>query len=65
MLCVRDNIPENTIQIRDSMLKFSITDRNDEIVIDILDRNKYRYGYLNRQVIILLKSLGISNEAFI
>ncbi|EAS06076.2 RNA-dependent RNA polymerase RdRP2 (macronuclear) [Tetrahymena thermophila SB210] len=56
---------KNTIQLRESMIKYKITDEQDELIIDILDRNKYRFGYLNRQVIILLRSLGIENEQFI
>ncbi|KAL4479119.1 hypothetical protein ABPG72_008949 [Tetrahymena utriculariae] len=56
---------KNTIQLRDSMIKYKITDEEDELIIDILDRNKYRFGYLNRQVIILLRSLGIQNQHFI
>ncbi|KAL4432702.1 hypothetical protein ABPG74_011523 [Tetrahymena malaccensis] len=59
------NNKKNTIQLRDSMIKYKITDEQDELIIDILDRNKYRFGYLNRQVIILLKSLGIRDENFI
>lgn len=55
----------NTIKIRKSMLKFAITNKKDELEIDILDRNKYRAGFLNRQIIILLSSLKIADELFI
>ncbi|EGR31631.1 RNA-dependent rna polymerase, putative [Ichthyophthirius multifiliis] len=57
-------IEKNTIILRNSMKKFDVLNEGDKLYIDILDMNKYRNGYLNRQVIILLKSLGIQDKIF-
>jgi RNA-dependent RNA polymerase len=42
------------------MVKFG----SNESDLDILDWSKYRPGTLNRQIIILLLTLGVNPEAF-
>lgn len=32
--------------------------------LEVLEFNKYRPGFLNRQIIILLSTLGVPNKAF-
>lgn len=54
----------NQIVLRDSMVKYPCENENAQKYLDILDWNKYKAGYLNRQVIILLKTLGIENIVF-
>lgn len=46
---------------RPSMKKFSSTHRG----LEILNFAQFRYGYLNRQIILLLSSLGIEDSAFL
>lgn len=46
------------------MKKYDCNHSNAKKHLDILDWNKYKAGFLNRQTIILLKSLGVSNETF-
>jgi hypothetical protein len=41
------------------MIKYPCTDKDAFKYLDILDWNKYKAGFLNRQVIILLRTLGI------
>ena len=53
----------NTVVLRRSMIKFQ--GNNDNMEIEILDYNKYRGGYLNRQIILLLITLGVKDKAFI
>jgi RNA-dependent RNA polymerase len=45
------------------MIKFEGNNDIDEI--EILDYNKYRGGYLNRQIILLLITLGVKEQVFI
>lgn len=47
------------------MVKYACNHKNAEKYLDILDWNKYKAGYLNRQIIILLKTLGVSDTLFI
>ena len=42
------------------MIKF----KSDPTDLEILEFNRYRPGFLNRQIIILLKSLRVSDSAF-
>lgn len=46
------------------MIKYKCNHPNAKKYLDILDWNKYKAGFLNRQIIILLSSRGISNETF-
>jgi len=50
-------LPDNTILYRPSMKKFDKSSYME--TLELLDYNKFRYGYLNRQVIILLLTLGL------
>lgn len=52
---------KNTIWIRPSMKKFEA----DIEHVELLDYSKHRYGYLNRQVLILLMTLGINDDDII
>lgn len=47
------------------MKKYPCEDKNAQKYLDILDWNKYKAGYLNRQIIILLRTLGIDDIVFI
>lgn len=51
---------KRTIYLRPSMIKFDGKYAN----LELLDYNKYRGGYLNRQIILLLLTLGIKGEVF-
>ena len=59
------DLPLRTIVIRPSMLKYKCPHPNATKHLDILDWNKYKAGFLNRQTIILLKSRGIKDEVFV
>ncbi|CAD8089201.1 unnamed protein product [Paramecium primaurelia] len=67
VLLLNDDLPDNTIELRKSMIKFNPSLSNDgnyTNMISLLDYNKYRGGYLNRQIIILLVTLGIQENVF-
>ena len=53
-------VHKNTIILRDSMVKFQAQYED----LEILDYNKYRGGYLNRQIILLLITLGVDQNIF-
>jgi len=46
------------------MVKYECEHQAAAKYLDILDWNKYKAGFLNRQTIVLLKSLGISDKVF-
>lgn len=46
------------------MIKYECKHENTMKYLDILDWNKYKAGFLNRQVIILLRTLGIPDMTF-
>ena len=46
------------------MVKYKCEHSSAGRYLDILDWNKYKAGFLNRQIIILLKTLGISDKVF-
>ena len=60
VLAVDPYLADNTILLRKSMVKYKCEYRD----LEILDRNKYRAGYLNRQIILLLVSLGVDEKLF-
>ena len=64
ILVLDDNLSAKTIRMRKSMIKYECKHDSAEKYLDILDWNKYKDGFLNRQTIILLKSLGISDLVF-
>ncbi|CAD8126681.1 unnamed protein product [Paramecium sonneborni] len=67
VLLLNDDLSKNTIELRRSMVKFNPSLMNDgqySTMISLLDYNKYRGGYLNRQIIILLVTLGIQDSVF-
>lgn len=53
-------IGDNVISIRPSMKKFKDSVYRDQL--QLLDYSKFRYGYLNRQIITLLVSLGLETS---
>ena len=57
-------LDKNTIVLRQSMIKYVCSHDAAQKYLDILDWNKYKSGFLNRQVIILLKTLGIHDKVF-
>jgi len=46
------------------MIKYKCSHEAAKDYLDILDWNKYKSGFLNRQIIILLKTLGIKDSVF-
>ena len=52
---------KNEIKLRPSMIKYECLDKRTDLYLDILDWNKYKLGLLNRQVIILLRTLDIQD----
>lgn len=64
LLVMDPRLSKNTIHLRKSMLKYECTHESARKYLDILDWNKYKAGTLNRQTIILLKSLGIDDKIF-
>lgn len=64
ILVLDPSLPRKTIQLRKSMIKYDCKHDSAAKYLDILDWNKYKAGFLNRQTIILLKSLGISDKVF-
>eukprot|EP00828_Plagiopyla_frontata_P043393 TRINITY_DN6753_c0_g2_i1.p1 TRINITY_DN6753_c0_g2~~TRINITY_DN6753_c0_g2_i1.p1 ORF type:complete len:522 (+),score=59.67 TRINITY_DN6753_c0_g2_i1:290-1855(+) len=55
-------LPTNTIILRESMIKFK---KAPIANLEVLEFNKYRPGFLNRQIIILLLTLGVPDSAFV
>lgn len=64
VLALDPTLNKNIIQLRPSMIKYECEDKHANKYLDILDWNKYKAGYLNRQIIILLKTLGIDDRVF-
>ena len=64
ILVLEKDLPARSIVLRDSMVKYKCEHNSAARYLDILDWNKYKAGFLNRQIIILLKSLGIRDEIF-
>ena len=46
------------------MIKYQCKHEQAKKFLDVLDWNKYKSGFLNRQIIILLKTLGIKDSIF-
>lgn len=65
VVLLNEEIDPNTVVLRKSMIKYECRHPNAKKYFDVLDYNKYKPGYLNRQIIVLLKSLKISDEVFI
>ena len=63
VLALDPEMDANSIILRRSMIKFQ--GNSDNMEIEILDYNKFRGGYLNRQIILLLITLGVKDKAFI
>jgi len=64
ILVLDERLPHKTIRMRNSMIKYECKHDSAEKYLDILDWNKYKAGFLNRQTIVLLKSLGIADHVF-
>ena len=58
MVSINPLLGKNEIQLRPSMIKYPCKDPRSKKYLDVLDWNKYRTGYLNRQIIILLWSIS-------
>ena len=52
-----------TIYCRDSQIKFEVEKKNENF-FELCDYSRYIQSYLNRQIILLLNSLGISDDKF-
>ena len=57
-------LKHDEIHLRKSMIKYQCKHENTSKYLDILDWNKYKAGFLNRQIIILLRTLGIKDSIF-
>jgi RNA-dependent RNA polymerase len=64
ILVMTPKLEKSSIVLRKSMIKYECTHESARKYLDILDWNKYKAGFLNRQTIILLKSLGIEDRVF-
>ena len=64
LLVMDPHLQKSTIHLRPSMVKYECSHESAKKYLDILDWNKYKAGTLNRQTIILLKSLGIEDRVF-
>ena len=64
VLSLESDLPKNTIVLRGSMIKYECEDPDTQKYLDILDWNKYKAGFLNRQIIILLRTLDIQDSVF-
>ena len=65
ILAMDPKLEKSTIHLRPSMIKYECNHEAAKKYIDVLDWNKYKAGFLNRQTIILLKSLGLDDRVFI
>lgn len=65
VLLVNEELEGRSIVLRESMIKYECRHPAAMKYSDILNWDKYYSGYLNRQIIILLKSLGISDKTFL
>jgi RNA-dependent RNA polymerase len=61
VLLLNEELKGKTIVLRKSMIKYECNEPAAKKYLDILSWDKYLSGYLNRQIIILLKSLNISD----
>lgn len=59
MLIINRNLPNNTIVMRDSMVKFECPNKHSRKYLDILGYNYFKPGYFNRQIMVLLDSNSI------
>ncbi len=64
LLVLDEELPNKTIVLRPSMIKYECEKGSAKKYLDILDSNKYKAGFLNRQIIILLKTLKIKDTVF-
>lgn len=60
VLAIDDTLEGNCIVLRKSQNKFL----SDKTGFDLLDQSEFRHGHLNRQLILLLSSLGIDDIVF-
>jgi RNA-dependent RNA polymerase len=64
LLTLDTTLPKNTIHLRPSMIKYACKHPHSDKYLDILSWNMYKGGFLNRQIIILLRTRGIPDEVF-
>ncbi|CAD8165052.1 unnamed protein product [Paramecium pentaurelia] len=64
LLVLDENLEQKTIVLRRSMIKYNPAKGGYPNKIQILDFNKFRGGYLNRQIIILLLTLKVKDNVF-
>lgn len=65
VLLVNDELKGNQIVLRKSMVKYPCESPEAAKYLDVVGWDKYLPGYLNRQIIILLRSLDVPDEAFL
>ncbi|CAD8123706.1 unnamed protein product [Paramecium sonneborni] len=64
LLVLDETLGNKTIILRRSMVKYNPAKGGYPNKIQILDFNKFRGGYLNRQIIMLLLTLNVKDSAF-
>ena len=64
VLALDSSLKNYEVKLRKSMIKFTCSHDDTNKYLDILDWNKYKAGFLNRQIIILLRTLGIEDSVF-
>ena len=60
VLAISLDLPPSTINLRPSMIKFE----SGYDILELLDLNKFRGGYLNRQIMLLLLTLKVPEKVF-
>lgn len=60
VVCIDDQLSGRKLCLRQSLLKYYSSHR----VFELLNPSEFRYGYLNRQLIMLLNTLGTPEEIF-
>ncbi len=60
LFSLNKELKENTAIVRKSMIKYQTTDLQSVKYFDIIEYSKYKVGYLNRQIIVLLIANRVS-----
>lgn len=65
VLLVNEELRGRQMVLRKSMVKYPCDSNAAAKYLDIVSWDKYLPGYLNRQIIILLRSLEVPDSAFL
>ena len=61
VVCVDKRLEGRVISLRQSLLKY----HSEHRVFELLNPSEFRYGFLNRQLIMLMNTLGTPDEVFL